>query len=382
MNALFSKNTTKQRVLLVDVGGMSIGASLVDLSSDDVPVILFQVRKRIPITQVKHPGMISSAAISILDEVLGEAHDIHHKGGGGAIEGVHVFLGAPWCHPSISIKNQDFGAPKKITNMMVHEALTQHRKTREKGHPDMHIIETEPLDVRLDGYKVQDHFTKKAKNFSVDIFSTAAPAKTTGHVERIIGQYFAVERLYYHSSTLALYSVLRGIFSGGEQYLIIDISGDMTEVSLVENNTLVEIGSVPVGAYDLARTIGEIYKTTPEEALSRLNILREGRGVKKDTRMNVTLLKAEDKWKDAVVNLIKTFDYTSRIPNHAFYTTAVGVHLIFEEILEKNDLFKFGDAFYIGSESLDPFVAYQTSRTNDPTLALQAVYAHMYIHSS
>lgn len=380
MMALFSKKPVPKRILLVNMGGTSIGVSFLEIKLDDIPVVLYQMRMRMPISEVKNITGLGIVTLRTLESVLERAHSEGYRTlGWDSIDRVHVVLGTPWCFPSIVTVNKKNEEPRKITKKELREIIATQRSKMEASHPGTHVIESEALDVRLNGYSVPDPFGREVEAVSVDVFSSRVTGHTTENIERKISQFFSTEDLQFHSSTLTLFTTVRGVFTDGVSHLVMDITGDITEVLLVKDDVLVEIGSIPIGTNDIPRSVAETYKTTAEEALSRVRIMQDGNVGGNDIKMNAAAEKILKKWKDGLIALLDKLENSTGIPQKIFYTTDADTRSLFEDLLIDKKLFEPEDVIFLDTESLDPFVEYKTRGYKDFFLTLCSIYTHMYM---
>lgn len=379
MNALFSKRHRPKRLLVVDIGGSSVGGALIEISKNERPSILYHMRARIPIPDKKGINELGHAALTSLEEVVKEIHEKGYKPNHwDSVDDVHVYLAAPWCFPSISTVHKSGEKPMVVTKKEIRDIIDDLRKKGEAEHEGTHIIESEVLDVRLNGYSVDNPFGKEANAYTIDVFSSRVRGDTTENIERKISARFSTENIHFHSSTLALYTTVRGVFTDGESHLIMDISGDMTEVLLVRDEVLVEVGSIPIGTHDIPRSVAETYKTTAEEALSRVQIARDGKSASEDIKMNAAAEKLLTKWKESLITLLDQFEHSTGIPHKIFYTVDVDMRPLFEELLIDKNLFGRDDVMFLESKTLSPFIEYRAKMNQDFFLMLEAIYTHMH----
>ena len=121
------------------------------------------------------------------------------------------------------------------------------------------------------------------------------------------------------------------IFKDKDDFLLLDISGEVTDVIIVSDGILAESASFPFGKHKLSRDLAKKLNTTPEEALSRIVI--QGKGgdgviILGKTQEFVNNLK--ERWNNNLNLILKDFAKEHPIPQTLFFLADNNVVPVFK----------------------------------------------------
>ena len=107
-----------------------------------------------------------------------------------------------------------------------------------------------------------------------DIAAAWALLYTSAHIldkiEDTVGRVFHLDKLHMHSFTLAGFLSLRDIFEFEEDFVFLDISGEVTDISFVKDGVLKEVQTFPLGRNSFIREVVKNFGNTYELATSML----------------------------------------------------------------------------------------------------------------
>lgn len=274
---MFSKKNKKAKPKLVavfDVGSGSVGGSLVSIARGSLPEILFSTRENLVFQdELDFERFIKSmqSTLSSVCEVIAHegvrALDIRERD----IREVHCVFSSPWYVAQtkiISIKNEK---PIVVNKKFVQGLLEKERSvfknssgvsSSEKAEGGIDMIEGEILDIKLNGYKVPDPVGKKVRDIDIAMYMSVASRKTLSHALNVFEKFFHTEDIYFNTSANAYYKVLEGIVPSPD-FLIVDMSSEVTDIFLVENGRLLSNSSFPFG---INYVIRELAKKTGQDA--------------------------------------------------------------------------------------------------------------------
>jgi cell division ATPase FtsA len=149
-------------------------------------------------------------------------------------------------------------------------------KERSKAVPSnsapLQIIEQKIFDVRLNGYSVTDWQDKNAKNlevaFAVSIAGTSMvqylldecrPVASSGHI-------------HFHSALLLKLIGVEKALNLGENFNLIYVHGEMTDLAVIERHSCIFFGSLPIGSITLGRMVAESAKCDRQAADSLISL--------------------------------------------------------------------------------------------------------------
>ena len=276
---------------LIDIGSGSIAASIVlSRHSKELPEILYTHRELMVIAGTTTPAHRVRSMQNALFLVMRELEQkgiplLHTHTPDLRIQKILVSCAAPWSHTITQIIHVEKDAPFTVTPHLIDEMIEHAYEKEQEAHAHTHekvlkdvgqqIVEKSIIDVTLNGYSVQNPYNKKASEITIAHLRGLVADSILVALERVKKHIPSAIDIHIHTSALILYCVFRDLYPKTKNALIIDISGETTEVSLMQNSILYESITIAYGTHSLVRTIARSSKTIPEEARAYLRSYKQ-----------------------------------------------------------------------------------------------------------
>jgi hypothetical protein len=137
-------------------------------------------------------------------------------------------------------------------------------------------IELKNIKVALNGYETATPENQKAKELEMTIFVSMSGEEILKKIEETIGKHFAHKSIKFSSFAMAAFAVVRDIFADQKDFLLIDIGGEMTDISLTKKSVLRRSVSFPIGRNFIIRGAAEALECSLEEARSYFSLFKDG----------------------------------------------------------------------------------------------------------
>jgi len=241
-----SASKTGEINLIVDIGSQSVGGALVILG--DVPEIVFSKRIRLPWSKVRNEEKTGELILKSLNELLGivlkegatALHLDEHKLESKKIKRVLCVVSSPWCVSKTSSLTYKGEKSLEITPKIMESILTQD-ESREANvtvdNKDYRLIEKKVLRVKLNGYVTLNYLNKKATNIEVSVFEGRILEEFMIKVEKILSRLINAD-VVFHSYTLSSLAVVQDLFPQTKNYVLTEITGGRTDVTLIEDGLI------------------------------------------------------------------------------------------------------------------------------------------------
>ncbi len=323
----------KTPVLIFDIGGTSVGAALVLLASGEKPYIVHTVREWLrPMEEVsiaRLTGLLEAGIDSVSKDMLAlGARRLTAAGHGGALpRTAHCFVTAPWYAPHMKTVSIAGGKPFKVTRGMLERAIAKEQAALEKrfvvsplgSGPALSVIENQILSLSVNGYATENPYGQSANDVQFLLYTALADQGPLAGWSTRIGRAFHMEKTETHSFLLAFFSAIRDSHEADEDFLLLDVSGEVTEVSVVRDGVLKASVSYPLGRNFLARSLALECKLSFEEALSLLAVHSSRQGNDTFTARFCSALDAvEGKWMRAFEESVARIAEESFLPHSIF----------------------------------------------------------------
>lgn len=287
MSFLFNTRRAKEKLAMIfDIGSGSVGAALVGFTQGELPKIFYTTRKKIQISK----NLQAQKLLLHMTKALQEAFsDIEREGFPHVrftfFENIKpdlmlYVLASPWHTSQVRFvrkkESRPFRVKTDLLGNLVHHELTEFLKahtsseiTENKNHAH-ELIEGDILDVELNKYSTKNPIDKVVHDLGVTLFATSAPTDFVDSLRAIAerAQHGILNR--FASFTFAFFTVVRDVWHENRNYFLLDISGEVTDLSVVKDGKLLETRSFPFGSNTVVRLLASRLGLTILESESLL----------------------------------------------------------------------------------------------------------------
>ena len=313
-----NKSKMKKYALLVDIGGDSVTAALV-LFENNISTIISTDTTKMEIlsdlTYVRFEKEMQKALTSSLNKTLQYVTS--------PVDVVNVCLSSPWYESQVRtaklVRPTSFIASKTILDDIVKREIKSFEeeeiKTKNLSGDTVRAIESQTIKVLLNGYEVNEPIGQSAKELELTIFLSIASEHTLKDIEDIISRVYTAP-INFSSFLSMTYLVSRDFFPHQENYVLVDVGGEITDISIIKNNGLQQSFSFPCGKnFILRRLSGCLKRTIPEsETLWALHTENKTSGKVKEICED-TLSTAKNEWQILFQKALYTASKDLYIPN-------------------------------------------------------------------
>ena len=278
---IFSKSKEDaQLVAVFDIGSASVGGALFYLQDSGVPKLVFSVREKINFDLDIEPTKFLNSTLASLDIV---AHKIA-TAKLGAPEKIFVVLTSPWYTSQNRIikleKNTNFIFNAKLADSLIEREVKlfedEHLLPYIQNENAVRAIELKSVRTMLNGYEVSDPCNQKAKSLEMTLFISLSGEEVLSSIENIMGKHFHTNDVKFSSFLITFFTVVRDMFLHQEDFLLIDVGGEMTDISMVKKNSLKESTSYPLGTNSIVRGVAKSMNSSLSEAESTFSLYKDG----------------------------------------------------------------------------------------------------------
>lgn len=146
----------------------------------------------------------------------------------------------------------------------------------QSDNEDFYLLENKVMRLKLDGYEVVGPKKQKAKTIEVAQYLSGSPASVIKRLARAISAITHNDRIIFHSYSLAAWGALRD-YAHNDNFLAVDVSGELTDVLVSIGGALVENISFPYGMNKIRRDLAGETGSWPEEAEAHLALFLAGK---------------------------------------------------------------------------------------------------------
>lgn len=248
-------------VALLDIGSTKVRAWLVSPTAD-FPRIVSAVNVDLVLAA-------RSDSTRFFDEVAAGAKtalQLLLQSGQGTPERVICFLASPFYAARTKVLVKREAAPCVCSPALLDEWLKA-ETVATVGHE---VLESSVMDVSLDGYRLASPFGHRAREIEVSHYLSIAAEPLLSRLRAALAGVARTPELQFHSFAFAFFRVLDLLTAPGKNYLALEFNHELSELSLVWQDSLRETVSFPFGEDWLVREVGQTLQLTPAAARSFL----------------------------------------------------------------------------------------------------------------
>jgi len=255
-----------KRELFIDIRSGSVGGALVE-SSPKGKEIVFSLRESVPIQARFDAKRQESSVIQSLRGLL-EKIKINGKARPPSI--IHITLGTPWHISQTRSIVHSADIPVEYDDSLVRQLFAEEEVAFKEEHPDtgFEFIERKILAVYLNGYLVNKPLGKLAKETRLSFYLSSANTNLIKSLKKQLNEYYHQDISFHTFPLLSLVGSNEALAGKTNSYVLVDLEGEVSEVSYIKYGMGVETFSFPLGAHSIEREIARSFRTTPTEARS------------------------------------------------------------------------------------------------------------------
>ena len=127
-------------------------------------------------------------------------------------------------------------------------------------------------------------------------------------MEETIHKNFNFREIKFSSFSMASFTVVRDLYSDKEGFLLVDIGGEVTDISMVKKNILRESISFPLGRNFMIRGAAATFNCSLHEASSCISLFKAGHATEDvNKKLDLVIGKLKKEWlvkfQDSLANL-------------------------------------------------------------------------------
>jgi hypothetical protein len=249
---LFS-NKHRRSSALIDIGSSSVGGALARLESGQVPQMYYTARVPVEIREIEgkteDPKDAVLRALIALDEkmVREGAPVLKRATGSGHVDHVVVSIAAPWQQTLIRTETIQEERPFVFSQSLMDTTV---RKTVPLS-PDRIASGESVIATMLNGYEIGNPFGKKAKRADMIVLSSSIDKELAHAVTKQLRKSYHTHDIGITAFAPVTYSVFRDIYQHEKDYVVLDVSGEGTDLAFVKHGILTSVANLPQGVNQL-----------------------------------------------------------------------------------------------------------------------------------
>lgn len=329
---------------IVDVHSGSVGVAIVVLEGTDVPEVIFTHREYLKVeehtdTAAKLRALKNALFTASLEYAQSGQTALREYDPKGRVTEVLLVYGAPWAITSTRFIRIEEEAPFVVTEERIKALIAEAEKADEEEYQataelkerGLAIIERSVIHTMLNGYRISEPYGKKATEFSLAHISGLIPSALESMIREVEDKVIPHAHHVSHTFALVLFCVVRDLYPSVPHGVLIDISGEATEVMIVQDEVLRESRTFPYGTHTFLRDVAKTLATYPDEALGHIREYGEN----SPEAVKLAITNATKAYSESLQGIFDELKTRFVLPHHFFLSTSKNLDTFFEDIVRK-----------------------------------------------
>lgn len=388
---IFSKvKEEKELALVFDIGSSSIGGAVFEIQKGGIPKIILSIREPIILEEKIDIDRFLFLTLKSLEIVASRICIM----GVGKPSKIFCVLSSPWYASQTRVikleKNTPFVFSSKLADELIKKeiSLFEEEHLTKFSHIDNKVrpIEFKNMKTMLNGYVTSEPFEKKAQKLEMIIFISTSGEKILGKIEETINRHFHSEKIKFSSFALASFTVARDMFVQQENFLLVDIGGEVTDIAMIKKDIIGDSISYPLGPNFMIREVAKSLKCSLSEAKSLISLYKDGHAVDStEKKLEPIINKLKIEWlKGFQESLVNLSDDIS-VPATIFITVDQDLADFFSKIIKTEQFNQYTltesefRIIFLGAQTLHGITVFKDNINRDPFLIIESIYLNRFI---
>lgn len=374
--SLFSKNNS-ELVLVLDIGSESVGGAFILKEFGRIPIILNSVRESFRLKSKIDLGRLRSEMLASLDLVCQKLL----REVGGRPKKIFCILSTPWAYGQLRTirheREKEFRFTEIYAEKLIQDEIASFKKDFDEKS---RIIDRRTTKVSLNGYTTEKPHNKKTRAVEIDTFLSLADAEVYADIEDRVHKTFK-QKISFTSEMLSDFITVRNIFDVENDFIILNVGGIASEITVMKDDVLVATGTFAYGytqiIYDLSRLMNkDVY-----EIKSLLAIYAEGHlgsALKKYIEKNLSV--CVEAWRKHLKETLAEILPNRHIPANIFIETFGDMEGWLKKAIEKKHFPEFTtlhnnfNVILATNRILHPFCDFTENVRRDSSLTMKTIF--------
>ena len=249
----------------------------------------------------------------------------------------------------------------------------------------LRMIEYKNMKTLLNGYSLSSPVNKKAKQLEMTIYFSMSAERVLTSIEDTIFKFFHNKDVKYSSFALASFTVARDMFVESENFLLVDIAGEMTDISIIKKNVLSNSISYPLGRNYIVRGVAQKLHSSLSDAKTYISIYKDGHAlVSLEKKVGPIIDILKNKWLAGFQESLMNISEDISVPSTIFISVDQDMKDFFSEIIKHEEFHQYTltdaqfNIIFLDTKSLHGIVSFRGDTKRDSFLIIGAIYINRF----
>lgn len=385
---IFSSAKSKDELVLVfDIGSSSVGGALFLTQSSGIPKIIFSIVEPIKLEEGIEISRFLSLMLQSLDAVVNKVYSAKL----GAPSKCFCVLSSPWYTSQTRIINYSKNTPFIFNTKLADELIQKEIKIFEEENLEKYknvgnavrSIELKNIKTTLNGYEISAPLNQKTKELEMVVFVAISGEQILNGVENTIAKHFNFHQIKFSSFAMASFSAVRDMNHQKSDFLLADIAGEITDISMIKNNVLRESISFPIGRNFFIRGVASGLGCSLDEAKSLISLFKDEHADKSLVQNIAPIMdKLKTEWLKKFQESLAHLSHDISVPATIFIALDNDLSKFFYQTIKTEQFSQYSlteskfEVIFLNSEFLHGTASFEDKVIRDPFLIVDSIYVN------
>lgn len=183
-------------------------------------------------------------------------------------------MATPWYSSEMIIAKKENKDAELISEQYIANLLAS--TTSEFDSRNYIVLENRILGAKLNGYHLHEPIGKKAKTVEISVFRSFAPKDTIREIRDIILSIGHIKTINIQSQSFVAYASIQSLFPEEKNYVVCDVTSEVSEVLVSRDNILAESVTFPFGKREVVKELSKELGAEESVTTSLIGLLEKG----------------------------------------------------------------------------------------------------------
>jgi hypothetical protein len=337
-------------------------------------------------------SMLEQILLSVLKDGFAQTY---WKGKRKHISSAQVSFSSPWFVSKI--KNIDIQKEKLflINQNFIDSVLDSEKKifvdefsdgrSAKDSSSEMVVIENIFTDFKINGYPIKNYIGQKTKSFGTSLYISAIPKFVADTVTSQLSKHFSLksENISMNSFPLVLFAVTKNVFPDFNDFLLVNVTAEVTDIVLVSQKFVAEVVSFPSGHNLIIRQIGQKFGVSAQIAESILVVYKNKKSDEETTaRMEKIISDVKKEWSVYFDDAFSEISKNNLLPQTICLAADQDVADLYYDFLKNDDgepteAQKNSQIFNLDTEKMSGFYETNQKFIPDTFLSILTIFSNL-----
>lgn len=307
IRSFFRKRT--RTVALIDVGSASVGGAYATIPEDDIPAIWYTAREKVTLREDRFLLSDLERALATLAGRLARegAAALARSTGSAVIDDIVVSVAAPWEDTRVDARVIERKRTFTFSRALIADTFEKETSRIPAGGV---LVDHAVIATLLNGYETNEPFGKRATRADLVVLTTTLDEQVLLAIRAAITRAYNRKEMRIVGFPFVAYTVLRDTYPHERDYLIVDVTGEATDIAMVKRGVLIGVANCECGLNRLLRVAHGDGRATSAAPLEEMRTLVPGDVARQGN--DARLAAAKETWRNGFRRVVT--DYAARFP--------------------------------------------------------------------